>query len=99
MDQQYKEAHDLKEETLIPYNGTSGKGVPEECISRDGLYNKTNNIMTKSEIEKFKNALTPDQHNVPQEQNFVTIGIGGNQYCINWDGSLFWYLKHQSPKN
>ena len=25
MDQQYKDAHDLKEETLIPYDSTSGK--------------------------------------------------------------------------
>ena len=60
---------------------------------------KTNHIMTKLEMPKFKNQLTPDQYNVPQEQNFVTIGNGGNQYCINQDGSLFRYLKHQSPKN
>ena len=63
------------------------------------MYNKTNNIMTKSEMKKFKNVLTPDKRNLPQDQNFVTIGKRGNQYCINWDGSLFRYLKHQSPKN
>ena len=55
--------------------------------------------MTKSEMAKFKNPLTLNKHNVPQEQNFVTIGNGGNQYCINRDGSLFRYLKHQSNKN
>ena len=63
------------------------------------MYNKTNNIMTKSEMAKFKNPLTLNKHNVPQEQNFVTIGNGGNQYCIHRDGSLFRYLKHQSNKN
>ena len=31
--QQYKDAHDLKEETLITYDTTSGKGVPKEYIS------------------------------------------------------------------
>ena len=31
--QQYKDAHDLKEETLVKYDSTTGKGVPEECIS------------------------------------------------------------------
>ena len=55
--------------------------------------------MTKLEMKKFKNPLTPDTNNAPQEKNFVTIGNGGNQYCINRDGSLFRYLKHQSPKN
>ena len=63
------------------------------------MYNKNNNIMKKLEMTKFKNVLTPNKHNAPQEQNFVTIGNGGNQYCINWDGSLFRYLKHQSKKN
>ena len=33
MDQQYKDAHDLKEETLVKYDPVTGKGVPEECIS------------------------------------------------------------------
>ena len=89
MDQQYKDAHNLKEETLIPYDLTSGKGVPTECIARHDMYNKTNNIMTKLEMPKFKNILTPNKHNVPQEQNFVTIGNGGNQYYINRDGSIF----------
>ena len=65
------------------------KGVPARCISRHDMYNKTNNIMTKSEMAKFKNELTLNKHNNPQEQNFVTIGNGGNQYCINRDGSLF----------
>ena len=83
MDQQYKDAHDLKEETLAPYDSTTKRGVPKECISRHDKYNKTNYIMTKLEMPKFKNQLTPDQHNVPQEQNFVTIGNGGNQYCTN----------------
>ena len=76
MDQQYKDAHDLKEETLVAYDASTGKGVPVECISRHDMYNKTNNIMTKSEMPKFKNQLTPDQHNVSQEQNFVTFGNG-----------------------
>ena len=101
MDQQYKDAHSLKEETLVKYDPVSGKGVPEECISCHDLYNKPNYIMTKSEMKKFKNELTPDGNNPPvsQEQNFVTIGTDGNQYCINRDGSLFRYLKHQSSKN
>ena len=99
MNQQYKDAHDLKEETLVVYDATSGKGVPKECIDRHDMYNKTNNIMTKSEMAKFNNPLTLSKHNVPQDQNFVTIGNGGNQYCINRDGSLFRYLKHQSNKN
>ena len=99
MDQQYKDAHDLKEETLEKYDATTKRGVPEECIAQHDMYNKTNNIMTKLEMKKFKNVLTPDQQNLPQDQNFVTIGKGGNQYCINRDGSLFHYLKHQSPKN
>ena len=52
-------------------------------------------------MKKFKNELTLNNDNppVPQEQNFVTIGTDGNQYCINRDGSLFRYLKHQSSKN
>ena len=50
-------------------------------------------------MPKFKNPLTTDKHNIPQNQNFVTIGTGGNQYCINYNGSLFRYLKHQSKKN
>ena len=50
-------------------------------------------------MPKLKNPLTPDKHNVPQEQNFVTIGLNGNHYCINWDCPLFWYLKHQSKKD
>ena len=54
MDQQYKDAHDLKEETLVKYDPVTGKGVPEECILRHDMYNKTNNIMTKSEMKKFK---------------------------------------------
>ena len=33
MDQQYNDAHDLKEETLVKYDSTTGKGVPEEWIS------------------------------------------------------------------
>ena len=33
MDQQYKDAHDLKEETLVPYGSTTKRGVPKECIS------------------------------------------------------------------
>ena len=33
MQQQYKDAHDLKEETLVVYDATSGKGVPKECIT------------------------------------------------------------------
>ena len=99
MDQQYKDAHDLKEETLVKYDENTGRGVPDECILRHDLYNKPNYIMTKSETKKFKNSLTLDANNTPQEQNFVTIGNGGNQYCINRDGSLFRYLKHQSPKN
>ena len=99
MDQQYKDAHDLKEETLVKYDPVTGKGVPEECILRHDLYNKTNYIMTKSEMKKFKNELTLDGNNAPQEQNFATTGSNGNQYCINWDGSLFRYLKHQSNKN
>ena len=33
MDQQYKDAHDLKEETLIAYDSTTGKGVPDEWIA------------------------------------------------------------------
>ena len=68
----------MKKETLIPYDLTTGKGVPLECISRHDMYNKANNIMTKPEMPKFKNRLTPDKHNIPQEQNFVTIGNGGN---------------------
>ena len=32
MDQQYKDAHDLKEETLVKYDTNTGRGVPEECI-------------------------------------------------------------------
>ena len=55
--------------------------------------------MTKLEVPKLKNPLIPDQHNVPKEQNFVTIGTGGNQYFINQDSFLFRYLKHQSKKN
>lgn len=55
--------------------------------------------MAKSEMPKFKNLLTPDKHNVLQVQKFFTIGRNGNHYCINWDGSLFWYLKHQSKKD
>ena len=78
MDQQYKDAHNLKEETLVPYDTATKRGMPEECISRHDLYNKTNNIMTKSEMKKFKNDLTPDTNNSPQEQNFVTIGNNGN---------------------
>ena len=99
MDQQYKDAHDLKEETLVKYDENTGRGVPDECILRHDLYNKPNYIMTKSETKKFKNSLTLDANNTPQEQNFVTIGNGGNQYCINRDGSLFRYLKHQFNKN
>lgn len=34
MDQQYKDAHNLKEETVLPYDSTSGKGVPTECITQ-----------------------------------------------------------------
>ena len=55
--------------------------------------------MTKWEMAKSKNDLTLDKNNAPQEQNFVTTGNNGNQYCINRDGSLFRYLKHQSNKN
>ena len=56
MDQQYKDAHDLKEETLEKYDATTKRGVPEECIAQHDLYNKTNNIMTKSEMPKFKDS-------------------------------------------
>ena len=48
MDQQYKDAHDLKEETLVKYDAATGKGVPEECILSHDLYNKTNYIMTRN---------------------------------------------------
>ena len=66
MDQQYKDTLDLKEGTLIVYDLATGKGVPTECISRHDMYNKTNNIMTKLEMPKIKNPLTPNKHNIPQ---------------------------------
>ena len=61
-------------------------------------------ICTRKSIISWQNLKCPnskmlDKHKVPQKQNFVTIGQNGNQYCINRDGSLFWYLKHQSKRN
>ena len=37
IDQQYKDAHDLKEETLVEYDATTGKGIPGECIDRHDI--------------------------------------------------------------
>ena len=92
IEQQYKNAHNLKGETLNPYDSATGDGTPSKCIYHHDKYNQINYIMTKSEMPKFKNDLTLDKHSVPQEPNFVTIGRNGNQYCINRDGSLFRYL-------
>ena len=33
IEQQYKDAHDLKEETLVLYNATTSSGTPQECIN------------------------------------------------------------------
>ena len=63
----------MKEETLIPYDTSTGDGTPPECISCHDKYKKINNIMTKSEIPKFKNALTTDKHNFPQEQILLLL--------------------------
>ena len=57
--QQYKDAHDMKEETLILYNATTGSGTPQECIDCHDKYRTINYIITNSEMPKFKNPLTP----------------------------------------
>ena len=81
------------------FDSAIGRGTPTECIDCHDKYQQINYIITKSKRPRFKNELTHDKHRVPQEQNFVTVGQNGNQYCINCDGLLFRYLKHQLKKN
>ena len=61
----------------------------KEYIDCHDKYCTINYIMTNSEMPKFKIPLTLRALNTPQDQNFVTIGPNGVQYCIHWDGSLF----------
>ena len=99
MTQNYKDAHNNKEEILIPYNSTTNTGVLKECIECHYKWKKINYIMRKSEMLKFKNELTLDKNGNQQEQTFVTSPVGGLQYLIYCDGTLYWYLLHQGKKD
>ena len=78
MTQNYKDAHNNKEEILIPYNSNTNTGVPKECIERHNKRRKINYVMQKSEMPKFKNELTLDANGNQQEQTFITSPVGGS---------------------
>ena len=55
--------------------------------------------MQKSEMTKFKNELTLDTNGSQQEQTFITCPIGGSQYLIYCDVTLYRYLLYQGKKD
>ena len=99
MTKNYKDAHNQKDEILIPYNSTTKTGVPEECIARHNKRKKINYVMQKSGMKKFKNELTLDKNGNQQEQTFITSPVGGSQYLIYYDGTLYRYLIHKGKKD
>ena len=60
MTQNYKDAHNNKEEILNPYDPNTNTGVPKECTERHNKRKKINYVMQKLEMPKFKNELTLD---------------------------------------
>lgn len=99
MTQNYKDAHNQKDEVLILYNSTTKVGVPKQCIERHSKQKKIDYVISKSEMTEFKNELTPDTNGNQQEQTFVTSHIGGSQYLIYYDSALYQYLLYQSKKD
>ena len=98
MTKNYKDAQNNKEEILIPYDSNTNTGVPKECIDRHNKRKKINYIVRKLEMEKFKNELTLDTNGSQQEQTFITSPVGGSQYLIYCDGTLYRYLLYQGKK-
>ena len=83
---------------LMPYNATSGTGVPDEVIKRnknklDPLY-----FMTKAEMTLFNNELTKDRSGTQQDRVFVCSPLTGTVFLIFYDGTLYRYLLSQKPK-
>ena len=82
----------------MPYNATSGTGVPDEVIKRnknklDPLY-----FMTKAEMTLFNNELTKDRSGTQQDRVFVCSPLTGTVFLIFYDGTLYRYLLSQKPK-
>ena len=98
--------HDMKkkagQELLVPYNATTGKGVPKEAINRYHDFHKVDNYIGKAAVAYYNNILTigKDSNGDAIQVNYqaLAIPLTGQGIVIDRAGMCYRYLFYDNPK-